>query len=182
MIGKETVVVPLQNGIDAAELIGAHVGMEHLVGGVTWLSAAIEAPGVIGQYSQFRRIVLGEFDGKMTARLKTIHETLQATGMTVELSDKILKVLWTKFVFISSVSALGSLTRVSFGEYRHVSEARAILTEAIGEVAAVGRARGVKLDETWSKRRLSSLTVAHPASNPPCNATWKQVSPVNSNP
>ncbi len=110
MVGKETVVVPLQNGIDAAERIGPYVGREHLVGGVTWLSAAIEAPGVIGQYSQFRRVVLGEFDGKMTTRLKTIYEILRATGIAAELSDDILKVLWTKFVFISSVSAIGSLT------------------------------------------------------------------------
>ncbi len=118
MVGKETIVLPLQNGIDAAERIGACVGNEHVIGGVTWLSAAIEAPGVIGQYSQFRRVVLGEFDGKMTARLKTIYEALQAADITVELSDDILKVLWTKFVFISAISALGSLTRSTIGEYR----------------------------------------------------------------
>ena len=140
MVGENTVVVPLQNGIDAAERIGAYVGREHLVGGVTWLSAAIEAPGVIGQYSQFRRVVLGEFDGQMTARLKTIYETLQATGITVELSDDILKVLWTKFVFISAISALGSLTRASIGEYRQVPETRDVLTEALAEVAAVAQA------------------------------------------
>ena len=157
MVGKETVVVPLQNGIDAAERIGAHVGREHLVGGVTWLSAAIEAPGVIGQYSQFRRVVLGEFDGMMTARLKTIYETLQAIGIDVELSDDILKVLWTKFVFISSISALGSLTRVSVGEYRHIPETRDILIEALGEVTAVGRAKGASLKQTWWIKRLSSL-------------------------
>ena len=146
LVGKDTVVVPLQNGIDAAERLGAYVGREHLVGGVTWLSAAIEAPGVIGQYSQFRRVVLGEFDGKMTARLKTIYETLQATGITVELSDDILKVLWTKFVFISSASALGSLTRATIGEYRQVPETREVLTEALREVAAVAQARGVMLE------------------------------------
>ncbi len=157
MIGQETVVLSLQNGIDAAELIGAHLGMEHLVGGATWLSAAIEAPGVIGQYSQFRRIVLGEFNGKMTTRLKTIYETLQATGITVELSDNILKVLWTKFVFISSVSAIGSLTRVNFGEFRYVPEARGILTEAIGEVAAVAQARGVTLDRDVVDKTLEFI-------------------------
>ena len=145
MVGNETIVVPLQNGIDAAERIGAYVGRERLVGGVTWLSAAIEAPGVIGQYSQFRRVVLGEFDGTMTARLKTVHETLQTTGLDVELSDDILKVLWTKFVFISSLSALGSLTRVSLGEYRHVQETRDVLTEALREVTAVAQAKGVRL-------------------------------------
>ena len=157
MIDQGTVVISLQNGIDAAERIGAHVGMEHLVGGATWLSAAIEAPGVIGQYSQFRRIVLGEFNGKVTTRLKTIYETLQATGITVELSENILKVLWTKFVFIASVSAIGSLTRVNFGEFRHVPEARVILTEAIGEVAAVAQARRVELDRDVVDKMLEFI-------------------------
>ena len=146
MVGKDTVVVPLQNGVDAADRIGQVVGMDHVLGGATWLSAAIEAPGVIGQYSEFRRIALGEFGGKTTPRLTAIHDALKETGATVEISDNILKVLWTKFVFISSVSAMGSLTRVTFGEYRGVPEARAVLGEAIGEVAAVARTRGVKLD------------------------------------
>jgi 2-dehydropantoate 2-reductase len=162
MVGQETVVVPLQNGIDAAERIGAYVGREHLVGGVTWLSAAIEAPGVIGQYSQFRRVVLGEFDGKMTARLKMIYETLQATGITVEMSDNILKVLWTKFVFISSASALGSLTRATIGEYRHVPETRDVLTEALREVAAVAQARGVKLEGDLVDKTLEFIDNAAP--------------------
>lgn len=162
MVGKETVVVPLQNGIDAAERIGAYVGREHLIGGVTWLSAAIEAPGVIGQYSQFRRVVLGEFDGKMTARLKTIYETLQATGIAVELSADILKVLWTKFVFISSASALGSLTRATIGEYRQVPETREVLTEALAEVAALAQARGVQLEGDLVAKTLEFIDNAAP--------------------
>jgi 2-dehydropantoate 2-reductase len=146
MVGKGTLVVPLQNGVDAADRIGQVVGMDHLLGGATWLSAAIEGPGVIGQYSEFRRIALGEFSGQATPRLTAVFDLLKETGAAVETSDNILKILWTKFVFISSVSAMGSLTRVTFGEYRSVSEARALLGEAIGEVAAVARARGVKLD------------------------------------
>ncbi len=146
MVGKDTVVVPLQNGVDAADRIGQVVGMDHVLGGATWLSAAIEAPGVIGQYSEFRRIALGEFSGKTTPRLTSVYDLLKETGAAVEVSDNILKVLWTKFVFIASVSAMGSLTRVTFGEYRGVPEARAVLGEAIDEAAAVARARGVKLD------------------------------------
>ena len=146
MVGKDTVVVPLQNGVDAADRIGQVVGMDHVLGGATWLSAAIEAPGGIGQYSEFRRIALGEFSGKTTPRLTSVYDLLKETGAAVEVSDNILKVLWTKFVFIASVSAMGSLTRVTFGEYRGVPEARAVLGEAIDEAAAVARARGVKLD------------------------------------
>jgi len=146
MIGPDTIIMPLQNGIDAAARLGAHLGLAHLVGGATWLSAAIEAPGVIGQYSQFRRIVLGELDGKITPRLQKISETLAAAGITVELTDDISQVLWTKFVFISAISAIGALTRVSCGEYREVPEARAVLTEAMGEVVAVAQTQGIKLE------------------------------------
>jgi len=166
MVGPETVVVSFQNGVDAAERIGAVVGMEHLIGGATWLSAAIEAPGVIGQYSQFRRIALGEFDGQTTPRLHAIVGALNATGATIEVSDNILKVLWTKFVFIASVSALGSLTRVTFGDYRHVPEARAVLTEALNEVAAVARAKGVSLDVDVVDKTLAFIDNSAPTIKP----------------
>jgi 2-dehydropantoate 2-reductase len=136
MVGRDTVVISFQNGVDAAESIG----------GATWLSAAIESPGVIGQYSQFRRIVLGEFDGSVTPRAQALREVFQSTGAAVELVQNIEQILWTKFVFISAISALGSLTRVTMGEYRGVREARTVLTEALHEVVAVAQAKGVPLN------------------------------------
>lgn len=166
MVGRDTVILSLQNGIDAADRIGAVAGREHMLGGVTWLSAAIEAPGVIGQYSQFRRIVLGEFNGRTTPRLNMVCSTLQSTGATVEVSDNILKVLWTKFVFIAPVMAMGSLTRVTFGEYRSVPEARAVLTEAISEVAAVAQARGVTLDADVVEKTLAFIDSSAPGIKP----------------
>ena len=166
IVGKDTVVVSLQNGIDAADSIGAVVGMEHILGGATWLSAAIEAPGVIGQYSQFRRIVLGEFTGQTTKRLKAVYDALQATGATVETSDNILKVLWTKFVFIAPVMAMGSLTRVTFGEYRNVPESRAVLIDALSEVAAVAKAKGVLLDADVVAKTLVFIDSSAPGIKP----------------
>ncbi|HVO67044.1 MAG TPA: 2-dehydropantoate 2-reductase [Syntrophales bacterium] len=166
IVGKNTVVVSLQNGIDAADRIGAVIGMEHMMGGATWLSAAIEAPGLIGQYSQFRRIALGEFSGETTKRLKDVYDILQKTGATVEISDNILKVLWTKFVFISSVSAMGSMTRVTFGEYRSVPETRSVLIDAISEVAAVANAKGVSLDADVVAKTLAFIDGSAPVIKP----------------
>jgi 2-dehydropantoate 2-reductase len=166
MVAQNTVIVSLQNGIDAADRIARVVGMEHMLGGVTWLSAAIEAPGLIGQYSQFRRIALGEFSGEATPRLKAALDALQATGATVEVSDVILKVLWTKFVFIAPVMAMGSLTRVTFGEYRNVPEARTVLTEAISEVAAVAKAKGVTLDKDVVDTTLAFIDSSAPGIKP----------------
>ncbi len=64
--GKETTVLSLQNGIDAAERIGKVIGMEHMIAGATWISSAVEAPGVIKQASEFRRVVIGELNGQRT--------------------------------------------------------------------------------------------------------------------
>ena len=157
MVGEETTVLSLQNGIDAAERIGAIVGMEHILGGATWVSAAIEEPGVIGQYSDFHRIVLGELDGTVTERSKKVHRVLEDTGITSELSDNILKILWTKYVFIGSVSAIGTLTRASFGEFRCVPETRVYLEEALREIAAVAQAKGIGLDQDVIQKTLEFI-------------------------
>jgi 2-dehydropantoate 2-reductase len=162
MVGLDTVVMSLQNGVEAAGRIGAIVGMEHMIGSTTWISAALEAPGIIGQYSQFRRIALGELSGVKTPRIGKIHDVLSKTGATVELVEDINKILWTKYVFISSVSAIGCLTRAAFGEYRHVPEARTVLTAAMTEVKAVAEASGYELDADIIAKTLSFIDVSDP--------------------
>jgi 2-dehydropantoate 2-reductase len=166
MIGPDTVVIPFQNGVDAADRIGAVIGHEHVAGGVTWLSAAIEAPGVIGQYSQFRRIVIGEFDGRPTARVNAVCEALKGAGATVEQVDNIVQVLWTKFVFISAISALGALTRVTIGEYRSVPETRAVLIDALNETFAVAQAKGVSLEAGLIDKTIEFIDGAPPDMKP----------------
>jgi 2-dehydropantoate 2-reductase len=75
-------------------------------------------------------------------------------------------VLWTKFVFIASVSALGSLTRVPYGGYIHIAESRAVLTEALGEVAAVAAARGIALDADAVDKTLAFIDSSTPSIKP----------------
>jgi 2-dehydropantoate 2-reductase len=166
MVGPDTAVMSLQNGIDAAERIGAVVGIAHVLGGATWVSSAIEAPGVIRQVSQFRRIVLGELDGRVTPRAQAILETLASSGATVELADNILKVLWTKFVFISGISGVGSLVRLEIGDYRAVPETRALMAALMRDVEAVGRASGVALDADVVQQALVFIDNAAPSIKP----------------
>lgn len=161
-VGPQTAVMSLQNGIDAAERIGRIVGMDRMLGAATWLSSAVEAPGVIKQVSQFRRIVFGELDGNRSERIQSIYEVLNNTGISVEISEEILKVLWTKFVFISAASSLGSLTRLAMGDYRSVPETRAMITSLMGEVEALARAQGIQLDEDVTQKSLKFMDDAAP--------------------
>lgn len=166
LVGSATTILPLQNGIDAADRIGATLGMEHLIGGVTWISSAVEAPGIIKQVSQFRRVVIGELNGQVTSRAQAIHKAFEKTGITAELSENILKVLWTKFVFISTASSLGSLTRLTIGEYRSVPETRVMMTSLMQEVEAVAKAQGVELDEDVVQKSLDFIDNAAPQIKP----------------
>lgn len=166
MIGKDTMVVSLQNGVDRARIIGTVVGMDHLVSGTTWVSAAIEVPGVIEQYSRFRSIIIGEFDGRITGRLRRFADVFKSTGVTVELVEDIARSVWTKFILVSSVSAIGSLTRVTFGDYRAVPEARAVLTQALNEVAAIARAKEVVLDQDVVTNSLAFIDSSPPTLKP----------------
>jgi 2-dehydropantoate 2-reductase len=142
------------------------VGMTHMLGGATWLSAALEAPGRIGQYSQFRRIALGELDGRITPRAQAVASVLATTPAVIELVPNIKRVLWTKFVFIAAISALGSLTRVAIGEYRHVPETREVLAEGMAEVAAVAKAKGVSLDADIVGKTLAFIDASAPDIRP----------------
>lgn len=157
MVSPDGVVMGLQNGIDAAERIGAEVGLERVLGAVTWIAANIDSPGVIRQASAFRRIVLGELDGRDTERLKRTVAALRRTGITVEPSSAIRKVIWTKFVFIAGFSGAGSVTRLEVGDYRLVPETRALMTRLMREVEALARAGGVDLDHDVVDQALAVI-------------------------
>ncbi len=162
VVDKETTVLSLQNGIDAAERIGKVVGMEHMVGGASWISSAVEAPGVIKQVSDFRRVVIGELNGQATPRIQAIYEAFKETGITAELSENILKILWAKFVFISAASGFGSLTRLPMAEYRAVPETRALIIGLMREVETLARRQGVDLEPDVVERSLAFMDNAGP--------------------
>jgi 2-dehydropantoate 2-reductase len=160
------VVLSLQNGIDAAERIGKIVGMEHVLGGATWLSSAVEAPGVIKQISQFRRIAFGELGGGRSERIQRLYDVLNQTGITVEISEDIQKVLWTKLVFITAVSSIGSLTRLPMGDYRSIPETRHLLSSLMQEVESLARAQAVDMDGDVVQKWLEFVDSSAPHIKP----------------
>jgi len=165
-VGPQTLVLSLQNGIDAAERIGNVIGLEHVLAGATWLSSAVEAPGVIKQVSQFRRIIFGEPGAGRSERTRSIYEVLSQTGITVEISDNIQKVLWTKFVFIAAVSSVGSLARLPMGDYRSIPETRGLLSRIMQEVEALAQAQNIKLDNDVVAKSMEFIDNSGPHIKP----------------
>jgi 2-dehydropantoate 2-reductase len=166
LVGPDTVVMGLQNGIDAAERLGKGVGMDRVLGAVTWIAAHIEAPGVIRQVSDFRRIVLGELDGSTSDRVRRTVEALGRMGIPVEAADAIRRALWEKFVFIAGFSGVGALTRLEVGDYRAVPQTRALMTSLMREVENLAGATGVRLATDVVDQALARIDGAAPTMKP----------------
>jgi 2-dehydropantoate 2-reductase len=156
IVGPNTAVIPLQNGIDASERLIPILGKEPVMGGVAQISATIAEPGVIRQTGTFMRLVFGELDGRPSARGAAFHAACQAAGFDSTNTDEIVVALWEKFVLLATNSSVVSLTRLPFGKLRDDPEVFALFEKAIPEVAAVGRARGVKLAPDLEDRLLKA--------------------------
>ena len=115
--------------------------------------------GVIGRKGR-------ELGGGLSERTQSIYEVLNQTGITVEVSEDIQKVLWTKLVFIAAVSSVGSLTRMPMGDYRSIPETRSLLSRIMQEVEAVSRAQGVNLDGDVVQKWLEFIDEAAPQMKP----------------
>lgn len=145
LIGAHTTVVPLLNGVDAHEILGEALGHEHLVGGFCSIVSMIEAPGVIRQLSKMRRVVVGELDGSRSERVERIVQAWAKCGAEAVHSEDIHADMWSKFLFIASLSGINALARTTIGEMRSCPPTRELFIAALREMERVGRARGVKL-------------------------------------
>ena len=156
MIGPETVVVPLENGVDAADVLAGVVGREHVLGGLCAIVSFLVAPGHIRHAAFDPLIVLGELDNRPSDRTVRLRDTLIGAGINAEIPQDIHRSLWTKFLFIATMSAVGALTRVPLGVWRADPDIRAIADRSVREVVAVATARGIDLgadavERTWER-------------------------------
>ncbi len=146
LLGPGTVVLPLHNGIDAAERTAAVLGAGPVLGGLCYVGSMIAAPGRVKQVSQFRRVIAGELRGGISQRVEAIIAALAAAGAQAEATADIQKARWTKFTFIAPFSGVCSVARVPAGGIVGCPETRSLLQDAMLEVEAVARAAGIGLD------------------------------------
>ena len=146
LIATHTVVIPLQNGVEAHTTLAAKLGDQHVLPGLCRLISMIEAPGFIRHAGAAPYIAFDEMDGSLSLRVQEIAGKLDAAkGMRVEASRHILADIWKKFMLIAPWGGVGAVTRSPIGILRKVPETRDILLAAIGEVFKVGKANGVEI-------------------------------------
>lgn len=160
-------VLPLLNGVEAADrLVAGGVPDGQVLGGLTEISAARVAPGVVQRFSSFQRVVVGERSGGISERAERIAATFRGTGVDSQASDDITADLWRKFAFISSMAAACGLARSAVGAIRDRPLGHLLIERAVREVLSVGRALGVKLTEDDEVKVLGFVDSLAPGLKP----------------
>jgi 2-dehydropantoate 2-reductase len=166
LVGGDTAVIPLENGIDAADRLIPILGRDAVMGGVAQISASIEQPGVIRQTGTFMKMVFGELDGRMSERGAAFEAICRKAGFDVALTDAIQTALWEKFVLLAANSSIASLIRLPFGKLREDPDVLALFSASFAEAIAVGRALGVALPADLQTRLEKAVLNFPPAMKP----------------
>lgn len=141
VVGPDTGVLSIQNGVDGEETLARLLGPGHVLGGAAQVLATIEAPGVIA-HTVMGRIVFGEMDGRATSRAQAFLEACRRASIPAELSDDIRRTLWEKYVMIVAHSGMTAVTRCPAGVIRTLPETRRMYRLLLEEMLALARAAG----------------------------------------
>ena len=155
LIGPDTCVVPLQNGVEAADELRAVLGDRPVLGGVAKVFSFLVGPGHLRRPGGPASVSLGELDNRPSDRVRRLAECLRGAGLGAEIPPDIQVALWEKFLFVASGGGLGAVTRAPIGIVRSVPETRALLEAAMEEIRAVARARGVGLPDDVVPRTMA---------------------------
>ena len=147
-LAPDAAVLTLQNGLGNAEKIDEILGVGTAMPGAAHIESATGEPGLIVQSSPRRRITFGESDGRRSERAERILAALEAAEIEAILSEDVRRVIWEKFIFITAMAGLTSLTRRTLGEVLGFEPTRALFRGALEEGAALATAEGVGLPES----------------------------------
>jgi len=162
LIGSKTTVVPLQNGVDAHDVLIESLNPKAVVGGFTRIVSMIEAPGVIHQPSKIQEVYVGELDRSQSNRCQKIVDAWAECGVDAFQPEDIYTPMWTKFLFIAAYGGVSSLAQVPSGELLACPESRDLLVRAMQEIEAVGRARGIVLASDAVPAAIATLECFEP--------------------
>jgi len=145
MMGAETGVITLQNGVENEERLTKILGKERVLGGVAYILSLIKSPGFIQQTGPMARLEFGELDGTRSKRAVDFLEACNMASIDATLSANIQQALWKKFIFLCPHNGMTSLTRSNIGSIREDLDCRAFFEEAVREVLLLSEAKGISV-------------------------------------
>jgi 2-dehydropantoate 2-reductase len=145
LLGPDTFVVPLENGLEAPSQLAEILGREHVLGGVCGIFSYIAAPGRIRHTGAEPWVAFGELDNHPSTRAKNLLHIFEHAGVYAEIPPDINFALWRKFFFVSAFSGVGAVTRVPVGMFRSLKGTRQLLEDALSECCSLAIIQGIRL-------------------------------------
>jgi 2-dehydropantoate 2-reductase len=146
IIGQETIVLTVQNGVEAPDIIGNAIGSEHVVAGISGINSHLVAPGEV-QHIVGERFVFGELSGVVSSRVEKLEKAFKEAGLETLASDDIRGELWRKLIWLSTATGVICLTRSSIGIIRDHEETWELMRRVLLEIVSVALAEGVVISE-----------------------------------
>lgn len=153
LMGEETSIITLQNGVESHELLGSVLGPSNILPGAYWASAHIQTPGVISE-DVLSKLSFGEIEVTESLRALDIRKIFRDAGIEADISTDPVQVLWQKFVVLSSLAGITSAAQTRASELLKFPDARKMFLDAMEEALAIGMARGIDLSENLAQESL----------------------------
>jgi 2-dehydropantoate 2-reductase len=164
MVGPETVVVPLLNGVEAPAQLADALGAEHVIGGLCGIISFVAGPGHINHAGADPFINFGELDNNKSERVVSLRRAFEkATGITVKIPPDIQVAIWRKFLLVAPWSGIGAITRAPLGTFLGLPETRQMLQEVMQEVFSVAQARDIVLPKDVVDKTLTFMDSLPPS-------------------
>ena len=152
LVGPSTTVLPIQNGVDAARRLGAALGDDRVIGGVSYISAHVEAAGRVTWGGVAGRMEIGEIIGAVGERIEVVRAALENSGIPTTVRDDMNVAIWEKFVLVCATGGVLAYLRAPMGEVLASEEGPTLLRGVMDEAASVGRSRGIPLPDDLVER------------------------------
>jgi 2-dehydropantoate 2-reductase len=147
LIGPETFVLPLQNGLEAPAQLSEILGDQHVLGGLCGLFSYVMGPGHIVHAGYDPFVKFGELDNHRSQRIELLLDTFKRAEINAEIPPDIQVAMWMKFMFVTVFSGIGAVTRAPVGIWRSLPETRLMAELSLQEINAVATARAISLPE-----------------------------------
>lgn len=156
LIGPQTAVLSLQNGVGHEDILAQHVGRERVLVGRTYVGGSPLGPGHVIAGYHGKETILGELDGRLSERVQRIAQLFSAAGLDTRVSEHILGTVWDKLLINVATGAITALTGLTYGQLYQRPELQALGVAAVTEAMAVASAQGIALSITeplvaWTK-------------------------------
>jgi len=152
IIGRETVVMSIQNGMGHEDILANVVGREKVLAGKTYVGGVLLSPGHVRVGVVGKETVIGELDGRVTDRVKRVAQEFNKAGLLTEVSDNIMGTIWDKLFINVATGAVSGITRLTYGVLYAVPEVEQTAIAAVQEAMDVARAAGVTVSFRDAKK------------------------------